>query len=404
MAGSWQLLKSKPPIFNRDRLRGVSDFTKLHIETPFITLFLVYIAREHCIIFLIGMNKRTFFCFCLSATILLSSGISYAQVDTGKTQLLILGTSHLSQIKEFDPKMLEAVIAKLDSMSFDAVCIENMSTELLYDIRSRKDPAFGQVLSSFGGKHLLIADSVQAQLGITFLDAQNMIKDLLTKESLTDSDRLSLIELFLAAGDPTSATLHYAFLQDKHIAAKSILPKDYFEDLIRNLKSSNEVYSLALKLAINQELKRIEPIDNFQDEALLLKHFPTFMEDYTVHREAFADIQKLPVFVNSQRTLKEGVERQDLLDHYIYLNSEEFMKQDFEGQWEIWLTTNFSSGSDRARYYLWEMRNLQIAANIMKVCSFYPGKKVIVIIGASHKYFIEKYVGEVSNIEILTFK
>ena len=47
------------------------------------------------------------------------------------------------------------------------------------------------------------------------------------------------------------------------------------------------------------------------------------------------------------------------------------------------------------------MLNLQIAANITKVCSFYPGKKVLVVIGASHKSFIEKYLKQNPDIEIL---
>jgi len=79
------------------------------------------------------------------------------------------------------------------------------------------------------------------------------------------------------------------------------------------------------------------------------------------------------------------------------------MKQDFEAQWEIWLKTNFPTGTDKARYYLWEMRNLQIAANIIERCSFYPGKKIIVIIGSSHKSFLEKYLKQISDIEILNF-
>ena len=80
------------------------------------------------------------------------------------------------------------------------------------------------------------------------------------------------------------------------------------------------------------------------------------------------------------------------------------MKQDFEAQWSVWLKTNFPSGSDRARYSLWEMRNLQISANIVKTSSFYPGKSIIVIIGSSHKSFIEKYLRQVPDIELLEFE
>jgi pheromone shutdown protein TraB len=85
------------------------------------------------------------------------------------------------------------------------------------------------------------------------------------------------------------------------------------------------------------------------------------------------------------------------------MNSKEYQKQDYDAQWKIWLNTNFPSGSDRARYALWEMRNLQISANIMKTAAFYPGKKILVIIGASHKSFIEKYLQQANNIRLLDF-
>ena len=342
--------------------------------------------------------------FCFLIIILFLSGKLVAQPDNEKTKLLILGTAHLDQMKEFEPVMLERLIYKLDSESFDAVCIENMPAELLYDIRSRNDSAFAQIISSFGGTRLLVADSVQKQLGISFMDAQENVCDLSEKESLSDMDQLLMIEYFLAAADPVSATLHYSRLKDKTSTSKSKLSQKIFDDLNSNLDQANEIYSLALKLADHQNLNKVEYIDDFQDEALLLKHFPGFIQDFTDNQEAFKDIGTLPVFVNGDKILRQCIAKKDLLDHYLYLNSEEYMEQDFEAQWEIWLTTNFPSGTDRARYYLWEMRNLQIAANIMKVCSFYPGKKVIVIIGSAHKSFIEKYLRQVSDLEIINFE
>ncbi len=88
----------------------------------------------------------------------------------------------------------------------------------------------------------------------------------------------------------------------------------------------------------------------------------------------------------------QGIETHDFSALYSFINSKEYMKQDYNGQWKIWLKTNFASGSDRASYSLWEMRNLQIAANILNVVSLHPDKKIIVIIGSSHKGFLEKYL------------
>ncbi len=331
------------------------------------------------------------------------SGNLFAQSENKKTEIQILGTPHLSQLKSFNPEMLDALMNILARKSFDVVCVEAMPAELLYDIRSRKDSAFSEVLSSFGGSRLIIADSVQSKLGINFLEAKKKFSMLTSKENLSDRERLSLIEYALASADPVSATLNYIQLQEKSISEQSLIPQEYFDKLQKNQKQTNEIYSLAVQLAAKQNLKKIELIDDFQDEALLFKFFPDFIQDYTENQEAFKDIGKLPVFVKGDKLKKQSVETKDLLEYYRFINSEEYMTQDFEAQWEIWLNTNFESGSDKARYYLWEMRNLQIASNILRVSATNPGKNVLVIIGSSHKSFIEKYLRQVSDIHIMSF-
>ena len=334
--------------------------------------------------------------FCLSFSVL-------AQPHIGKTEVLILGTAHLNQIKDFKPSMLNRLTKRLDSLSFDAVCIENMPAELLYDIRSREDDAFSDVLTYFGGDRLSIADSIQKHLDIGFLDAQKKRNELIDKKQFSDEEHLSLIEYALAAADPVTAALHYTQLEDKKTLQQSKLPRKYYDELISELDNPNEIYSLALRLASIGGLSRLEYIDNFQDEALLFKHFPNFIEEYTNNEVQFQGIGDLPIFEQSNAILQQCIEKNDLHDYYRFLNSEEYMTQDSQAQWQIWLKTNFPSGADRARYYLWEMRNLEIAANITKVCALYPGKRIVVIIGASHKSFIEKYLNQISNIELMDF-
>ena len=73
--------------------------------------------------------------------------------------------------------------------------------------------------------------------------------------------------------------------KDKTVIDKSNLSKEIFKDLISNIDKANEIYLIALKLANNQNLNKIEYIDNFQDEALLLKHFPNFMQEFTANQE-----------------------------------------------------------------------------------------------------------------------
>ena len=314
-----------------------------------------------------------------------------------------MATHHLNQIKDFKSEMISPVIDKLTKMKFDAVCIENMPTELLMEIQSRNDSAFAELLAYFGGFRLEIAASAQKSLDISFLEAKNQLQELISKNPSSDDDRIKIIELMLACGDITSATLQYSYLKDKNTSNKTELIKYYKDEFQKNMESKNEIFSLALPIASNLQLHQLHNIDNLQDESLLLKHFPNFIEDYTNNQDKFQHLGSLPVFTKTGVLIENGVKANNLFPLYEFLNSSDFMSSDFEAQWKIWLTTQFPSGSDRARYSLWEMRNLQITANILQTAAYYPGKRILVIIGASHKSFIEKYLEEIPDIELIRF-
>ncbi|MBT3252162.1 MAG: hypothetical protein HN729_09895 [Candidatus Marinimicrobia bacterium] len=326
------------------------------------------------------------------------------QIASEKTKVLILGTPHLNQIPNFQPKMLDNLVIKLDSLKFDAVCIENMPGELLYDIESREDSAYTYIVEHIAGLRFALADSMQVNLGIGFVESEKNAKDLLKKETLADADRVQLIEYLIASTDIYSATLQYKLIKEKSTFDGSNISQYTMAVIEKYGDDLNEISSLALRLASNQNLQKLEYIDNLQDESFLYKHFPNFTEDFTDNQELFKDIGNSPVFLKFNELITSGITDEDLLDVYLFMNSEEYMIQDYEAQHVIWLNSNFESGTDRARYSLWEMRNIQITANILKTCAFYPGKNVIVIIGASHKSFIEKYLKQVPDIELLELK
>ena len=327
-----------------------------------------------------------------------------AQIETEKTKVLILGTYHLNQIENFQPKMLDKLIIKLDSLEFDAVCIENMPGELLYDIKSREDSAYIYIIEHMASTRLALADSMQEKIEIGFLESEKNAEGLLRKDSLSDSERVQLIEYLMASTDIYSAILQYKLIKDKSIFNGSHLGQYTIDKMQQYSEGLNEISSLALRLAYNQSLQKLDYIDNLQDEPLLYKHFPSFVQDYSDNQELFKDVGNAPVFQKVNELVASGIVDEDLLDLYLFMNSREYMKQDFEAQHVIWLNSKFDSGTDRARFSLWEMRNLQITANILKTCAFYPGKSIIVIIGASHKSFIEKYLKQIPDIELLEFK
>ncbi|MGL5890442.1 MAG: DUF5694 domain-containing protein, partial [Bacteroidia bacterium] len=157
-------------------------------------------------------------------------------------------------------------------------------------------------------------------------------------------------------------------------------------------------------LAKRLNIKELEYIDNMQDETILGMNYPEFFEDYQASQDAIGKmIAQASVFEDTDRLTANCIKNNNLLPLYKFMNSEKYMKEDYRGQWELWLRTNFKSKTDRSRYSLWEMRNLQITAHIMRLVAKYPEKKIVIVIGASHKSFIEKHLSQMPDIELLRF-
>lgn len=319
-------------------------------------------------------------------------------------EVLILGTQHLSHIDGFEPSMLDAVIDKLCHYEFDVIAVESMPAMLLYDIRSRNDKAFEDVLGGWGGKRIEAADAYQQAMNISFAEAAGRADSLLSLPQLKSSDRKALIMLSLAAGDPVTASLQHAYLLQENEAAQGGLPDSTSSYLAQLSRSPNEIYSLAMALAKNTAVQKIDHIDNFQDEALLLKHYPRFIEECMEDKTLFSGIAGKAVYLKTDSIQRSCVVQRDLLPLYDFLNSTAYQAEDVDAQWAVWLNTDFASGADKARYSLWEMRNLQIAANIMHTAAMNPGKRILVVIGASHKSFLEKYLDQAGNIKLLKFE
>ncbi|MEM9052018.1 MAG: DUF5694 domain-containing protein [Bacteroidota bacterium] len=339
----------------------------------------------------------------LRLTLLFAIFLTSVYSQSQKTEVLVLGTSHFSNIEGFESSMLNTVISKLDSFDFEVIGIEKMSGELLNDIRSRNDNAFdGITKGGFGKLYLELADTVQISQNITYPEAELHIRNLLQKQTLSPSETKELIMNFLAITDLPSAALQYSTLEDKSIFSSSF--EKYVSGILeRSQTSKNEHYSLALKLAILENIERLEPIDNFQDESLLFKYYPSFIDDFQANAEVFSTVNELPIFQKTSDLTKSSIENSDFYKLYSFMNSEEYKTGDLNAQWKIWLESNFESGSNKGRYYLWEMRNLSITANILNLIAQNPGKRLLIIIGASHTGFIEKYLKSVENIEVLQF-
>lgn len=321
------------------------------------------------------------------------------------TEILILGTPHLNSIDGFKSSMLDQLISKLNAYNFNVIGVENMPGELLYDLAARDDPSYDNVLNSFGGYRLKMANSMQEKLDLNLLEANKELKIILNQDKFSLLDSIRLIELFIATTKIHSAVLyHKELISKQNKTYQKALSDSTLYKLSNFSESKNEINQIGVRLAKTEGVKQINYIDNFQDEALLLKHYPSFIEDYKNHKTQIDSMIDQELLLKIQKITSRGIKNSNLLSLYQYLNSEDYINRDYKSQWGIWLKTNFNSNSDLARFYFWEMRNLQITANILKLIALNPGKKILIIIGSAHKGFIERYLAKIERLKILKFK
>lgn len=326
-----------------------------------------------------------------------------ANAQNKNTEVLVLGTPHLSTIKGLEPTMLKSTLEYLNSFNFDAVCVENMDGQLLNDLQSRNDLSYDEVWKQFSGKEMQLADSARKILNITRVEAEQEQWEVLRKSNEVSAENmLRLVEVALAAGNYNSAVLASTYITEEQ-RQNSSLSGFFYNQFEASKGSINEIFSIGLSIAKARGLKQLAGIDNVQDEAMLFKYFDTFIADYTANQEQIAEVFEKPIFKEVEQHTKKAIQDKDLLNLYTFYNGHEFMDQDYEAQWKLWLETGFDSKTDLSRYYLWEMRNVQIVANVIREIAFNPGKKILIIIGASHKSFLEKYLKAVPDITLLDF-
>ena len=72
-------------------------------------------------------------------------------------------------------------------------------------------------------------------------------------------------------------------------------------------------------------------------------------------------------------------------------------------QWSPWLRMRLASGVDRLRYGNWESRNARIVANLTDVSSSPRPERVLLVIGAAHKPFVEDLLGRLVHVRLVSF-
>jgi hypothetical protein len=335
------------------------------------------------------------------------------QPGSARTRILVLGTFHLRKIQDaFKPAWLDRLVAVLEGFKPDAIGVETLPGARVREIELRRGAGsiYDDLLKSFAARHLKLGKQAVDLLRTTPEAALKKVSEIQRAArsgpkpgTMTADARANLVLWMLAAYDPESAVLQWSGLSDQEKRDQKTIPPDLGGQLDGDAIKVNEVPALAARLARISNLEKLEPVDDFEDldayggiDAQIEKDF--------AQNPLLTAVGKASIYKESDARLEECVRNGDLLPQYVFLNSPEFMAADVEAQWGVFLRTHLPSGVDRSRLGLWENRNLKIAARIRAVAALHPGGRILVIYGAAHKPFLEAYLSQMADVELVRFE
>jgi hypothetical protein len=205
----------------------------------------------------------------------------------------------------------------------------------------------------------------------------------------------------LAGYELDSVALQWSYLTAQERDEDAVVPKDLRGVLDQRLQSRNEIVTIGIRLARALTLQSLVSIDDHQAADAETKLLPRLVEAFKTNPVLSTAMKSTTLYADSGKLLRESFEKGDALPYYRDVNSLGFGTKDVDLQWGSFLRSKLADQIDRSHLALWEVRNLQIAANIRRLTADHPGGRVLVIIGAAHKPFLESYLQQMADVDVV---
>lgn len=323
-----------------------------------------------------------------------------------RTEIMVLGTYHLASLGDaFSDDILSPLLDRLEAFDPDVVAVESLPPSEIRRLVGAADESESAALivESFAGEVVRWGEAARAHTNSTAVEAIGAAEATISTATMPDAGtRRRLALQFLAADDLPSALLHWVYLPSEERRSDGTVPADVAEFLTARLGAVDERTAIGVELARRLGLQRVASIDDHVDDEIGL--------ETGLNVQLMAELQETAAFEElvasgyldePRERLSEAVALGDALPSYRRLNSLEHLNADVDAQWHLFHRTELESGLDRARAALWEARNLHIAARIREVSAHHPGGRMLVVIGAAHKPFLDRYLAQMMDVDVV---
>lgn len=310
-------------------------------------------------------------------------------------EVLVLGSPHLSQLPaSFDPGRLRLLNDRLAAWKPQAIAIEAISGTQC-DMLRRYPVRYKDTVATYCWD----TSAAIAATGLDIPAATEQADRLLAAWPAAPSSeqRRHLAAVFLAGGEPASALVQWLRLPGAERQAGDGLDAAMVDQLRQLEGKRNERYLIAAQLAARLGHERVYAMDDHTADSA--------GEDQKAYGEALMKAWGNPATEARKRMAQELEKRlgttEGVLAMYRAHNAPGIGRLIFDSDFGAAL--NETSPQHFGRIYLgyWETRNLRMASNIRDVMGAKPGMRMLVIVGASHKGYLEAYLQQMHDVRIV---
>jgi hypothetical protein len=311
-----------------------------------------------------------------------------------RTQILVLGTVHLDEApKDFEQAALDGVLQRLANFQPDIITIEAESGEEC-DLALRH-PAV------YGSDYCTPPTAAKAATGLDIPAAIAEVRKTLKNwpapaNSASPAQRRHLAALFLAAKDSASAYVQWLQLPEAERHAGDGLDSALVQMLTGIATINNENYRIAARLAARLGLQRVYAVDNHTGDNLDIADTKRFVRELEAAWKA--DSAALEARDKREDLMLRA---SDLLPLYRAVNDPQELQLRADVNVGATMRAQSASGSPQIWVGGWETRNLRMVANIRESFREHPGARVLVIVGATHKPWLDEWLGQLQGVDIV---
>ena len=309
-------------------------------------------------------------------------------------KVMVLGTPHLSSLPEsFKPASLQPLLDRLEAWHPEVIAIEALSGPQC-DFMRRHSARYSDTIKYYCWDPAPAQAATGLDVPTATVEADRLLAAWPAEP--TPGQRRHLAAVFLAAGDQASALVQWLRLPPSERHAGDGLDMALTARLEQLTTRRNENMLVAAPLAARLGLERVYPMDDHTP------FVPT--PDKKAYGEAMQRAWDNPANARQKvisAKLEEQIETgEGILAMYRAYNAPDMTRLAFEADFGAALEEPSAQGFGRGYLGYWETRNLRMAANIRNILAARPGTRGLVIVGASHKGYLEAYLNQMHDVHL----